>query len=221
MDQKRDIFLSKALTYLLRHAAVQENLTIDDNGFVSISQLLNHNRLKTHKCTREDIERVVTNSDKKRFVINHENNTIAATQGHSIKLKPDKSVLLPIKQVSDLPEKLIHGTNLKNCILILKSGSLLKMERNHIHLSPGIVGQDSQVISGMRTTSTVFIYIKKDQNTLSHLQLCKSLNDVYLCSNDIPITDFEKVEIRTHENRSLVSELVKLLQESNVPYEII
>ena len=221
MDQKRDIFISKALTYLLRHVAVQENLEIDNNGFVSIDQLLNHNRLKTHKCTRDDIERIVTNSDKKRFVINYENNTIAATQGHSIKLKPDESVLVPIEKISDLPEKLIHGTNLKNSILILKSGSLLNMQRNHIHLSPGIVGQDSQVISGMRTTSTVFIYIKKDQDTLSHLQLFKSLNDVYLCSNDIPITDFEKVEIRTHENGKLVSELVKLLQESNVPYEII
>lgn len=221
MDGKRDILISKALSYLLRHGAIKENLSIDNNGFISIEALLNHNRLKTHKCTREDIERIVANNDKKRFVIDYEKNTIAATQGHSMKIKPDDSVLVPITQVSDLPEKLIHGTNLKHCLLILESGKLLRMGRNHIHLSPGIVGKDSQVISGMRKNSNIFIYIKKDQDTLSHLQLFKSLNNVYLCGTDLSITDFEKVEIRTHEKSDLVPEIIELLKQSSIPYEII
>lgn len=221
MDGKRDILISKALSYLLRHGAIKENLSIDNNGFISIEALLNHNRLKTHKCTREDIERIVENNDKKRFVIDYEKNTIAATQGHSMKIKPDDSVLVPITQVSDLPEKLIHGTNLKHCLLILESGKLLRMGRNHIHLSPGIVGKDSQVISGMRKNSNIFIYIKKDQDTLSHLQLFKSLNNVYLCGTDLSITDFEKVEIRTHDKSDLVPEIIELLKQSSIPYEII
>ena len=52
---KRDTQISKALSYLLRHAAMKENLVIDSNGYTSVKGLLSHNRLKTHKCTQDDI----------------------------------------------------------------------------------------------------------------------------------------------------------------------
>ena len=61
---KRDIQISKALSYLLRHGALKEGLPIDNNGFIPVSVLLRHNRLKSHKCTLEDIHRIVENNDK-------------------------------------------------------------------------------------------------------------------------------------------------------------
>ena len=64
---KRDVQLSKALSYLLRHAAVKEKLTIDSNGYTPLKELLSHNRLKTHKCTVDDIHRIVKENDKQRF----------------------------------------------------------------------------------------------------------------------------------------------------------
>lgn len=214
---KRDIQISKALSYLLRHGAVKEKLPMDNNGYIAISTLLGHNRLKTHKCTREDLERVVANNDKKRFVINAQNDMIAATQGHSVQLKPDESVLTPVTDANELPPQLIHGTNIRNCMLIVESGKLSKMKRNHVHLSAGVIGQDKGVISGMRVSSNVYIYIKRDADTLSHLQLFKSLNNVYLCENDIPTQYFEKVEIRGSKDPEGQAKLRSLLEQHSIP----
>ncbi|SMN21886.1 similar to Saccharomyces cerevisiae YOL102C TPT1 tRNA 2'-phosphotransferase [Maudiozyma saulgeensis] len=224
MDAKRDIQISKALSYLLRHGAQKEKLVIDNNGYIPIDTILQHNRLKTHKCSRQDLIRVVNNNDKKRFIIDEEKDMIAATQGHSIELKPDDTILIPIKDSDSLPSKLIHGTNVRNCLAIVESGKISKMRRNHIHLSIGIVGKDTNVISGMRKTSSVYIYIKKDPETLSQLKLFKSLNDVYLCENDINISCFEKIEIKNKKQLNDdqdTAKLVQLLKDKNVPYEMI
>lgn len=222
LDTKRDIQISKALSYLLRHGATKENLAVDNNGYIPITTVLNHNRLRSHKCSRDDLMRVVDNNDKKRFIVDSENDKIAATQGHSIKLKPDESILTPINDVSDLPPMLIHGTNIRNSILILESGKLSKMHRNHIHLSLGVIGKDENVISGMRLTSTVYIYIKEDQDTLQNLKLFKSINNVYLCENDIECKFFDKVEIKKGKKDSDdFTKLINLLTKYNITYKIL
>ena len=66
---KRDIAISKSLSYLLRHGAVKEKLNIDQTGYININELLNHNRLKTNKVTLDVIRRIVGNNEKKRFSI--------------------------------------------------------------------------------------------------------------------------------------------------------
>lgn len=225
MDSKRDLQISKALSYLLRHGAEKEKLVIDNNGYIAVDTILQHNRLKTHKCTRQDLIRVVDNNEKKRFIIDEKNDMIAATQGHSIQLKPYDKILMPITNVDSLPAKLVHGTNVKNCLAIVESGNLSKMKRNHIHLSIGIVGKDTNVVSGMRKNSTIYIYLKKDPETLSQLKLFKSLNDVYLCENDIDLKCFEKIEIKNNKKQLSenddITKLIQLLKNKNIPYEII
>lgn len=218
---KRDIQISKALSYLLRHGAAKEKLPIDGNGYVPIAALLAHNRLKTHKCTRDDLARVVANNDKKRFVVDTASDSIAATQGHSLQLKPDESVLAPVTDVAELPQQLIHGTNVRNCTLIVQSGKLSPMNRNHVHLSAGIVGQDKDVVSGMRASSNVYIYIKRDAETLAHLRLFKSLNNVYLCENEIPLQYFDRVEIRGSRDPEGQTSLARLLAEHGIAYTIV
>ncbi|CAR22194.1 tRNA 2'-phosphotransferase [Lachancea thermotolerans CBS 6340] len=222
-EGKRDVQISKSLAYLLRHGALKEKLPIDPNGYIPISVLLQHNRLKSLHCTQQDVDRVVANNAKKRFHIKTEDNNvlICATQGHSIAaVAPAGDVLQPITADDKLPEKLVHGTNLKNCKLIIESGGIRKMRRNHVHLAAGITGLDGEVVSGTRTSSNVFIFLKREL-AFQQLRLFKSLNDVYLTADDVPTELFEKVLLRTRSaNKKGISELVLLLESKGIPVEL-
>ena len=55
----------------------------------------------------------------------------------------------------------IHGTYGKNWFSIKEKG-LSRMNRTHIHFAPGEPGQDG-VISGMRSSCQLFIYIDIDK----------------------------------------------------------
>lgn len=232
LPSKRDVQISKAMSYLLRHGALKEKLPIDRNGFVPIEVLLRHNRLKSHKCTLEDIHRIVANNDKKRFqvmerTLNNEESqeVIRATQGHSIKaIDPEDDFLRRITDVADLPDKLIHGTSISKLLLILQSGSIKRQNRNHIHLSPGVSGVDTTVVSGMRSSSNVHIYLNLNQELLDQLQLFKSLNNVYLTPNDINVSLFKIVKIRPPKRKeNAIKDLERTITELDklgIPYDV-
>ena len=80
---------------------------------------------------------------------------IRANQGHSLKNIVDQEQLL--ERIVEPYETVIHGTLLKKWEIIKTSG-LSRMNRLHIHCAIGLPG-DSGVISGMRETSEVYIYI--------------------------------------------------------------
>lgn len=225
-QSKRYVQISKALSYLLRHGATKENLIIDNNGYISVKTILAHNRLKTHKCTLDELHLIVENNDKKRFHLKNIDNEelICATQGHSIKtIIPSEDVLQQITNIDYLPKNLVHGTNISNAISIFQSGSIKKLGRNHVHLSPGVTGRDAEVISGMRYSSTVHIYMKRNEELLNQLQLVKSLNNVFLTSEDIPISLFEKLTIRVSSNtdKEETLKLKEVLESMEIPYKIL
>lgn len=226
---KRDIQISKSLSYLLRHGAPKENLPIDANGYVPLQALLAHNRLKSHRCSLEDVHRIVESNDKKRFhtkLSSEGQELICATQGHSIKsVSPTEDVLHEIRDAKELPPKLVHGTTVHNALLILQSGAIKRLKRNHVHLSPGVTGIDATVVSGMRATSNVHIYIKPGDELLKELNVYKSLNNVYLVPGDVPITLFDKLTIRPLKKQEKMgeelSELLQLLKARQIHFELI
>ena len=70
---KADVQLSKALSWVLRHAAPSLGLTLASDGFVPVEDVLgaNHPRFRTkdgrRRYTVDDVVRVVRNNDKQRF----------------------------------------------------------------------------------------------------------------------------------------------------------
>lgn len=226
---RRDIQISKSLSYLLRHGALKENLPIDANGYVPLQSLLLHNRLKSHRCTLEDVHRIVESNDKKRFhvkVSSEGQELICATQGHSIKsVLPTEDVLHEIRDPKELPSKLVHGTTTHNALLILQSGAIKRLRRNHVHLSPGVIGIDATVVSGMRATSNVHIYVKLGDELLKQLKVYKSLNNVYLVPNDVPVTLIDKMTIKTSKNQEKMGQelqkLLQLLRDFQIHFEVI
>ena len=120
--------LSKEVSYTLRHAPWEYELELDENGFVLIEQLLNSlNSLNEYgrNVTREDLEYIIANSDKKRHEI--VGDKIRALYGHSVPNKIEKIPGLP-------PDILYHGTAKRFVDSIMKEG-LVPMKRQYVHLS--------------------------------------------------------------------------------------
>lgn len=70
------------------------------------------------------------------------------------------SDLIPICHASEIPT-VIHGTYFRNWTKI-KTEGLSRMNRLHIHFSPGEPG-NSQVISGLRSSCQLYIYIDAEK----------------------------------------------------------
>ena len=81
------------------------------------------------------------------------------TVNHRLQTVVDRD-LLPILHASEIPT-IIHGTYFKNWTKI-KTEGLSRMNRLHIHFSAGEPG-DSQVISGMRASCQLYIYIDTEK----------------------------------------------------------
>lgn len=115
-----EVKISKKVSYLLRHNP--EDLNLDGNGWCNVQDLLNK-----VKISMGQLESVVKNNDKQRFSFNEDKTKIRANQGHSIQVDVQLKKKIP-------PPVLYHGTTPRIKKDIMKKG-LLKMNRNHVHLS--------------------------------------------------------------------------------------
>lgn len=124
------VSLSKTISYILRHAPWEYELELDEEGWVSIEQLLYALREnKKWKLVKEsDIEEIIKTADKKRFEI--VGGRIRALYGHSICNKI-------VKEVGEPPEILYHGTARRFIESIEKNG-LIPKGRQYVHLSVDI-----------------------------------------------------------------------------------
>jgi 2'-phosphotransferase len=70
-SQPRPVTISKALSRLLRHAAVEEHIPIDSHGYVRMDHLLGWRRLRSMSppVSFAEIVEAVQESDKKRFAL--------------------------------------------------------------------------------------------------------------------------------------------------------
>jgi 2'-phosphotransferase len=85
----------------------------------------------------------------------------------------------PITSAAEYPN-IIHGTNMSAWGLISKDPKgINRMKRNHIHFATGLLGEDG-VISGMRYSCTVLIYLDLDKALKDGVTFFKSENGVVL-----------------------------------------
>ncbi|KAF2433187.1 phosphotransferase KptA/Tpt1 [Tothia fuscella] len=144
------------------------------------------------------------------------NYLIRANQGHSIKVE-EEGLLEPITLESELPSVVVHGTDYKAWPLIVSSKGLKRMTRNHVHFASGLpagfrsvedLTDDGEVVptsiepvvSGMRHTSSILIFIDLRKALEAGFKFWKSANGVILSEGDekgiIPIEFFLRVEER-------------------------
>lgn len=131
MNEKSQVGISKFLSLILRHRPEKFGLKLESGGWVKVDELLAACAKNGNVLTREMLEKVVAENDKKRFSFDETGAKIRANQGHSIAVEIEFEQKAP-------PRVLYHGTAEKNVERILEEG-LQKMARHHVHLSQDAV----------------------------------------------------------------------------------
>ncbi|PNS20151.1 hypothetical protein CAC42_5601 [Sphaceloma murrayae] len=153
---------------------------------------------------------------------------IRANQGHSVAIDSDS--LLTKIDGTNIPDVCVHGTTKHAWTLIASSGGLRRMTRQHVHFAAGLpagfksiaktentAAEDgtgptvpAPVISGMRNSSTILIYLDFAKAIDGGLKFWKSANDVILTDGNeeglVPLTFFKRVEDRTGGQGILVQD---------------
>lgn len=119
--------ISKFLSYVLRHQPASIGLTLDDQGWVSVTELLRQANAHGKQFTHADLLQVVAENDKQRFRLSDDGLMIRASQGHSLKVDLALTAQQP-------PEVLYHGTATRFLNAILVEGLKAK-SRQQVHLS--------------------------------------------------------------------------------------
>ncbi|KAI0676105.1 KptA family-domain-containing protein [Trametes maxima] len=182
----QEVRISKTLSWILRHGSQSEGLAMRPDGYVRVDELLQ--RPKLRELSFDALQQIVKDDAKGRYSLSLEADPktggeswwIRANQGHSM-----KSVVLeyePIKSVSDIPTGIaVHGTT-KRAWESIKDAGLSRMTRNHIHLAQGVPG--SGVISGMRNSSQILVYVDVQKALDSGIKFYLSANGVVLTEGD-------------------------------------
>lgn len=118
---------SKFLSYLLRHHPESIDLSMDENGWVSISELIKKAEQHGKSIDREEVEKIVLHGNKNRFIISNDRQYIRACYGHSVDIDLGLGHQPP-------PRNLFHGTAQQHVGSILQEG-LRPGNRNFVHLS--------------------------------------------------------------------------------------
>lgn len=185
-----DKALSHALSWALRHSAPSIGLKMSSDGYVVLEDILtsSHPRFAQHSWTEADVRRVVAESEKQRFRLQHRTVNgrddvlcIRANQGHSIPNIVCSELLTPIS-ADELRrmDTIVHGTYREAREKHIRTEGLSKMKRNHIHFASGLPDGEKPVISGMRTTCQIHIYVDGAKCAEDSVPFFRSDNGVIL-----------------------------------------
>lgn len=130
LSEKETTRLSKLLSLVLRHDPAHLGVTLDEQGWVEVAELLAQAGRHQVPLTREQLVYIVDTSPKQRFRFNEDQSRIRASQGHSVDVALGYEPMEPLAQ-------LYHGTARQNQELIMTEG-LRKMTRQRVHLSADV-----------------------------------------------------------------------------------
>lgn len=175
MDNRQLVKTSRFLSLILRHKPDKVGVTLDESGWVDVEALLlalNENR---RPLTREQLDQVVAQNDKKRFEFSEDGTKIRASQGHSVSVDLGYEPAEP-------PKMLLHGTVPQFLESIRKTG-LNKGKRHHVHLH-----QDRNVATqvGERRGKAVILTVLAGPMREAGHEFFRSTNGVWLTDHVPP-----------------------------------
>lgn len=122
------IQLSRTISHALRHKPEQYGLTLDEEGWVEVQDLLAAlaaRRREWQHVSEADLRAMMAQSDKQRFEL--QDGRIRAFYGHSVLRKVERVPAVP-------PAVLFHGTT-PQAAAAIRTGGLRPMKRQYVHLS--------------------------------------------------------------------------------------
>jgi len=131
LDGNRRRRLSKFCSGALRHFPEDVGLTLDDAGWVAVSELVAAVERKYDWAGREAVAAVVATDPKGRF----ERSAVGTGDEGRVRAAYGHSVAVNLADTDDpVPDTLYHGTAPRNVDSIRESG-LQPMDRQQVHLS--------------------------------------------------------------------------------------
>jgi putative RNA 2'-phosphotransferase len=122
--------ISKYLSLVLRHDPAAGGVSLDEQGWTSVADLLAGASARGLEVSAAELAEVVRTSDKQRFALSSDGLRVRANQGHSVAVDLGLAPAEP-------PATLFHGTVERFVAAILAEG-LRKQARQHLHLSPDV-----------------------------------------------------------------------------------
>lgn len=172
--------ISKLLSLALRHQPDALGLTLDKEGWASVTDVLQQMQQKGMAVDLPKLQEVVATNDKKRFSFSADGSKIRANQGHSL---PVELGLQPIAP----PPLLFHGTAIQNLDSIFEEG-LQRRSRQHVHLS-----QDQETalkVGNRHGKATVLLVLSGKMHAAGH-SFYYSANGVWL-TEAVPVIFIEQ-----------------------------
>jgi len=169
ISEKQNIKTSKFLSLVLRHKPETIRIQLDENGWISVSELIEKLNENGKEINFKILEYVVNTNSKKRFAFNEDKSKIRANQGHSLQIDLNYKSINP-------PNKLYHGTSERFLDSILKSG-IEKRNRQHVHLSSDI---ETAFKVGQRHGKPVILEIETEKMNMDGFKFYLSENKVWL-----------------------------------------
>jgi putative RNA 2'-phosphotransferase len=175
MERKTTIALSKFLSFVLRHQPQSIGITLDENGWVGVENLLAHCRANGRLISFETLKQIVATSPKNRFALSEDETRIRANQGHSIEVDLGYESREP-------PAVLFHGT-VGTVLEEIRAMGLLKMGRHHVHLSSDL---NTAAAVGSRRGRPIVLQIAAAQMHADGHAFYLSANGVWLTEHVPP-----------------------------------
>ena len=120
--------ISKIIALVLRHKPEEIGISLNENGWASVDELiLGISKKYSVEMNMEILEKIVSSDKKQRYSFNEDHSLIRANQGHSVNVDVELKREIP-------PNILYHGTGEKYTQLIDEQG-LIPKSRLYVHLS--------------------------------------------------------------------------------------
>jgi putative RNA 2'-phosphotransferase len=166
--------ISKLLSLVLRHQPQHIGLTLNENGWACVTELIKKINATGNNIDFTLLQKVVDENDKKRFTFNDDKTMIRASQGHSIEVELDLKIVAP-------PDFLYHGTVAKY-LTAIRSEGLKKMSRQHVHLSKD---KETAIKVGSRRGAPVILNVQANFMHAAGYTFYLSANEVWL-TDEVP-----------------------------------
>lgn len=167
--------ISKFLSLVLRHKPETIGITLDENGWTPVTDLIEKLGTAGTSIDFSILKHVVDTNTKKRFAFNDTFDKIRASQGHSITIELGYEPQVP-------PEILYHGTAAQHIQSILSTG-LNKGNRHQVHLSADI---NTAINVGKRHGRPIVFEISAEKMHNDGYAFFVSENNVWLTDNVPP-----------------------------------
>ena len=167
--KERHVRVSKFLSLVLRHQPEKVGVTLDREGWVSVSRLLEALEAHGLRLTPDELREVVRANDKQRFSFSPDGLNIRASQGHSVEVELGYEPAEP-------PPTLYHGTA-ERFLSSIRGQGLLRGRRHHVHLSEQ---EATAAAVGRRYGRPVVLWIASGRMHADGHAFFRSANGVWL-----------------------------------------